>query len=368
MRCQHCNHTVRAKTAVCPFCGAAMEKKPPMKRWKKWLIGVFGSVGAAALALAVTAVSFGASLLGRIDRTSELNAGDVAVNSALPQADVVKNIALFGLDTRQDSEVGHSDAIIILSIDYIHDKINLTSIARDSLVWYDAEDYAFSPKPTDAFQSKLTHAFWWGSHAEKGGGPQVAVKTLNKNFGLNITDYAFVNFFEFAELIDYIGGVEIDVSASEMYYMNTKYIPHINDIGITCARITKTGRQKLSGGQTLAYSRDRFSGSDIERGNHHKEVLEAMFAAVKDTSLTKYPAMIGKILDMCHTSLSNDELFDIATWTLTKHPSIVQFGLPSPECNAETGDRGDGFGDVVRYDLDFAADLLYMFIYEQEPK
>ncbi len=347
MRCTNCKKTHNEKT--CPFCGNPVAPKPPMKRWKKWAIGVSCGVGGILLALVLVVVCFGISLLGKINRVNELE-GDIGVNSALPTQGVVQNIALFGLDTQKDTERGRSDAIIILSIDRVHNKIKLTSFARDSLVPIDGHN-----------QSKLTHAFWWG-------GASLAVKTLNQNFAMNITDYAYVNFFEFAELIDYIGGVELDVNAGEMRVMNTKYIPELNALGISCTKVTSTGKQHLTGGQVLAYSRDRYTGSELDRGNRHKEVLEAMYAAVKDTSLTKYPAMIGRVLERCHTSLSNDEMLDIATWAITKRPSFEQFGLPSLECHAEIGDRHDGYGDVVRYDLDLAADLLYTFIYEKQPK
>ncbi len=275
--------------------------------------------------------------------------GDIAVNDALP-TDGVKNIALFGLDTRENSQVGHSDAIIILSLDYEHNKIKLTSIARDSFVWFDKEDYPYESKQD--FQSKITHAFQWG-------GQQLAVKTINRNFDMNIRDYVFVNFYEFAEIIDYIGGVDIDVDNEERQVMNQEYCPYLREMGIDCPDITVTGLQHLNGGQALAYSRNRYTGNDIARGNRQKEVLEAMFVQAKNVPLSKYPTLVGKVLDVCHTNLTNRELLSMANWAVSKSPAMTPFSLPSPECNAIVGND-------VRYDLELATAVLHTFIYERD--
>lgn len=322
-------------------------EKIPMSKKKKLII-IFSSIGAVLLALIITVVSVVAGYLNQVNRVSDLS-GDLGINSDLPTKGV-QNIALFGLDTRNNDESGRSDAMIILSIDRVHNKIKMTSIARDSLVDFD-----------DNRKSKLTHAFGWGGY-------KLAVKVINKNFGMNITDFAYVNFHEFSGIIDHIGGVEIDVSASEMYVMNNKYTKYIRELGIDCPDITQPGLQRLNGGQALAYARNRYTGNDIDRGNRQKEVLEAAYAQVKDTSLTKFPALISKFLGMCHTNLTNSELLSIATWAVTNQPTMEQFSLPSKELNAEIGNRGDGYGSVVRYDMQQASQVLYNFIYEPEPE
>ncbi len=364
MCCSECGKKIRKDQTVCPWCGASQKDagqkkeekqvrlsaegaKKSRKLTKKWLIGIAASVGAVVLALVIVVVTWGSSLLGNIQRESELSAGEIAVNSDLPHADKVQNIALFGLDTRSDSESGRSDAIIILTVDRVNNKIKLTSIARDSLVAIDGRG-----------QSKITHAFGWG-------GAKLAVKTLNQNFGMNITDYAYVNFFEFVELIDYIGGVMIDVNASELKIMNDYYGPQLRKLGFDYQNAT-TGFVRLSGAQALAYSRNRYSGSDIDRGNRQKEVLEAMFTQVKETPLTKFPSLISQVLSMCHTTMTNEELFSVAQWAVSSSPTFDQFTIPSKECNAKGGNAGDGHGWVWRYDMELATQVLHDYIYEEE--
>ncbi|MBQ4611980.1 MAG: LCP family protein [Clostridia bacterium] len=367
MNCYNCGRKLRKDQPVCPWCGASQDAKPAekktnkkqdadepkmvqlgakgtkkAKKGKKWLVGVLIGVGAVLLALIITAVVIFSSMLGNINREDELSAGEIGVNSELP--DDVQNIALFGLDTRSNDDNGRSDAIIILSIDRAHNKIKLTSIARDSLVPIEGHG-----------QSKITHAFSWG-------GAKLAVKTLNQNFGLNITDYAYLNFFEFAEIIDYIGGVMIDVDAAELNVMNNYYGPELRKLGFDYQNAT-SGYVRLNGVQALAYSRNRYTGSDIDRGNRQKEVLEAMFAQVKDTPVTKYPSLANRILSICHTTLTNTELIEMATWTIGASPTFEQFTLPSKECKAIGGSYGS-HGWVWRFDMQVAADVLYDFIYE----
>lgn len=370
MCCPNCGKRIRKEQTVCPWCGAsqdiekvekkrasaqvhlsakgATKRKKLTDKQKKWFIGVGISVGAVLLALIVTAVTLISSWLGRIQRESALSEGEIAVNSALPHSDKVQNIALFGLDSRSNNDSGRSDAIIILSIDRVHNKIKLTSIARDTYVAIDGRR-----------NDKLTHAWAYGK-------AKLAVKTLNQNFNMNITDYAYINFFEFTKLIDYLGGVMIDVDAAELNIMNNYYGPELRSLGFNYTNAT-AGYVRLTGVQALAYSRNRYTGSDVDRGNRQKEVLEAMFAQVKDTSLAKFPSLISQVLEMVHTTLSNDELMSIAQWAMTSSPTFEQFGLPTAACNPKSGK--DAYINGVWYyiyDLDIGTELLHDFIYEED--
>lgn len=366
MVCKNCGKKIDDGLTVCPHCGetfsaeepvqlvglaaisAEANKKKKKKLTKKqiWIrVGIIAGSVLAALAIVIGVLY--AMTFGRINRESELNESDLGVNEALVDQTGVQNIALFGLDSRADTESGRSDALIILSIDRDHNAIKMTSIARDSLVAIDGHG-----------QSKITHAFAWG-------GAKLAVKTLNQNFGMNITDYVYVNFFEFVELVDHVGGIMIDVNASEANIMNKKYSPELLRLGFDY-KFVSPGYQRLSGAQALAYSRDRYTGSETDRGNRHKEVLQALFDEVKDMSLAQFPALIGKVMSMCHTTLTDGEMLSMATWALSSNPNFSQFSMPSPECNAKGGNWNDGHGWVWRYDMGLATAVLHKYIYEVE--
>ena len=365
MNCKHCGKPIKADTGPCPHCGKMADqpkmislsemsakharKKPPLNK-KERILRIVLIVAAAVLAVLVAGTTLLWALLeGNIQRGSDLS-DDVGVNELLPTKDV-QNIALFGLDNRGEAVDGRSDAIVILSIDRKHNKIKMTSIGRDSLV--PIEGY----NSVDG-KSKITHAF-------SKGGVNLAVKTINQNFGMNITDYAYVNFREFMEIIDYIGGVTIDVEQRELKELNN----HVYWMEIECDReiekVQSAGVQRLSGGQALAYARVRKIDSDIQRGNRQKEVLQAMFNEVKTLSLTKFPGLVSKMLKMCHTNMSSGELMSIATWALTNSPEFMNFSLPSEECNAWGGTHAN-HGWVWIYDLNYATRVLHNFIYEQD--
>lgn len=359
MKCNKCGKVLRKNQAVCPACGAARPEEAPAqvslrqasgkaKLTKKQLWTRIGIIaGAVVAAIAVAVVSIVAALLGRLQQASELS-GSTGINSDIQFNTNVTNIALFGLDSRQNNDVGRSDAMIILSIDREHSKIKLTSLARDSYVKVDGHG-----------STKLTHAWAYGKAS-------LAVRTINQNYGMNITDYAYVNFYEFVELIDYIGGVDIELNADELRVANEYYAPELNRLGITCPQIPGTGLQRLTGAQALAYARNRYTGSDIDRGNRQKNVLEAAFARVKETPVTKLPGLIARVLDMTHTNMTSGELLEIGTWALTRSPSFEKLSLPTQACKPQGGNWGDGAGWVYRYDLDIATAVLHDFIYETD--
>ena len=113
------------------------------------------------------------------------------------------NIAFFGVDRRAVNEASRSDSIMILSIDEMHKKIKMSSIMRDTYV--EIKNHG---------QTKINHAYAYG-------GPQLAIRTLNENFNLDIRDYVTVDFFNFEKIIDAIGGVTIDVKQDEISLINT---------------------------------------------------------------------------------------------------------------------------------------------------
>ena len=98
------------------------------------------------------------------------------------------------------------------------------------------------------------------NHAYAFGGPQLAIKTLNENFNLNIEDFVAVNFDSLPEIIDMIGGVTVDITSEEV-----SHIP-----GISSA-----GTYNLNGAQALSYSRIRYAtGGDYVRTRETKNNID----------------------------------------------------------------------------------------------
>ena len=318
------------------------------KAFKRGLAIFLTSFVSVALVLSIAASAVINSYLGKLDRV-DIDHKNIGISSGAEDLyagkDIV-NIALYGIDSRYVDEPSRSDAIMLLTIDRKHTKIKLTSIARDTYVNISGHG-----------MDKMNHAYIFG-------GPELALNTLNSTFNLNVKDYVTANFWALAKIIDFVGGVDIDVSSAERYDINTNYIPYMNDMGIECDYINGTGMQHLTGGQAVAYARVRHVGGDVARGGRQREVLTAMYEDVKKLNPLQYPALISLILEECSTSLTNNEILSLGTWAVKNMSSlkIDMLGLPDDELDK----GGSMIGGVwyYTYDTDAAAKKIENFIFE----
>lgn len=191
----------------------------------------------------------------------------------------IRNIALLGVDSSDEGVVGRSDSIIILTLDNVHNKIKLTSIMRDSYVNIDGYG-----------MDKINHAYAYG-------GAELALKTLNENFDLNISEVVIVNFNSLIGIIDKLGGVNINITQEEL--------PHVPGI-------RSSGDNILNGTQALAYSRIRYAtGGDYKRTERQRTVINAIFNNMKNTPVTKYPELIDEFLPYIQTNISTGDLLSL---------------------------------------------------------
>lgn len=320
------------------------QRKPPPKK-KKRKKHLFLKFVTVLLCICIVAglglYGYAYNLLNKIERTP-LDTANLGIASA--DFEGYKNIALLGLDTREDNKTGRSDANVILTVDKKHKKIKLTSIARDSYVAIDGHSY-----------DKLTHAYAYGKS-------QLSVKTLNQNFGLEITDYVTMNFFELAHIIDYIGGIEIELDEREVKELNRVVLE--TDFGGMEKPMAKTaGLQRLSGTQAVCFARIRKIDGDVERGNRQKEVLSAMFREIKKMNPLKLPELASLMIAECETSLSTNDIISMGVWAITASPEFDQLSIPN--------DNVKGQGKTIKgtwyyyYDIEEAKNEIKDFIFEE---
>lgn len=278
--------------------------KKKKKRKKKKSLGFKILMGFLVLLIAVTVTGGGYiyGLFKKLD-TVKLDNKDLGISSKDDFSQYkgykdIKNIALFGVDA-EDGGVGRSDSMMIATIDPVHKKLKVTSLMRDSYV--DIEGYGMD---------KLNHAYAFG-------GPQLAIKTINQNFGLNIENFATVNFSSLPIIIDILGGIDLDISDEELEYIN-KYINNLNSLeGTSSPHITYSGSQHVDGIQALAYSRIRYtSGGDYERTHRHRIVLSALFEKLSSTSVASYPTILNELLPYVQTNLSASDILSLGTKAL----------------------------------------------------
>ena len=249
-----------------------------------WILGVVISI----LLVTIGGIySYGNHLFNKIEKI-EIDKSDVGIKDEVEEklsaySDSVINIALFGIDA-EDGGVGRSDSIIIATIDTTHKKLKLTSIMRDSYVTIEGHG-----------DDKINHAYAFG-------GPQLAIKTLNENFDLNIDDFVAVNFTTLPKIIDMLGGVTIDITSEEV-----SHIPGIDT----------AGTYTLTGEQAPAYSRIRYaSGGDYVRTDRQRTVLSKVFEKILSINFTQYPSLLSEILPMVQTNLDYSEILNLGNEVL----------------------------------------------------
>ncbi len=325
---------------------APKRQAPPPKKKKPKKKRAFVRLLAFLLVFAVIFCGgfyiYGYNLIDKIKRT-ELDRDDLGITTN-NYSDYV-NIALLGLDTREDNKTGRSDANVIVTIDKKRGKIKLTTIARDSYVSIDGHK-----------KDKLTHAYAYGK-------AQLTVKTLNQNFGLEITDYVTMNFFELARIIDFMGGVTLDVDEAEFKELNGYVIPTTDFGDIPCPYLTSAGVQTLTGAQAVCYARIRHTDGDIERGNRQKEVIAAMFSKIKKMNPLKLPELAELILNECETSLKTSDIMNLGLWAVLTTPEFENLSIPSENISA-SGKTIRGAWYYV-YDIDAAKNEIADFIFER---
>lgn len=262
----------------------------------------------------------------------------------LESKDII-NIAFFGLDRRDKNEPSRSDCIMILSIDEKHNKIKISSIMRDTYV-----------KIKDHGETKINHAYAYG-------GPQLAIRTINENFNLNIRDYVAVDFFNCEKLIDAIGGVTIDITEEEISLING-YMNEVAKIERKLVpTVTKTGRQDLNGLQAVAYSRIRYTeGGDFVRTERQRAVLTAMLTKMQSLKVTEVPSAVSNLLPFTETSMKSMDIVKLGINVITaKKMTLEQQRFPlDGYCQ---GKIMDGVWYLFA-DTETTTKQLHKFIYE----
>jgi len=258
-----------------------------------------------------------------------------------------RNIALFGIDSRADDYgLGNrSDCIIIASLNQETNDIKLISVYRDTYMQVESNG--------KQILDKVTHAYSYG-------GAQNALKALNTNLDLNITEYVTVNFDAVIAAVDAMGGVIIDIDSSELKYINDYITATSQSSGIKSKSITKTGRQTLDGVQAVAYSRIRYTeGGDYKRTERMRTVIEAMLNKAKTLSLGKLNELVDTVLPRISTNIKGNEILALA-------PSIMSFNITESkgwpnETKGITLDRWYG----VPVTLESNVEKLHQEVFEQ---
>lgn len=274
-----------------------------MKRWKKVLIVL------TVILFIIVAGGFGSyKYINRI-KTIQLKGTneELSISSETEEKsrkENITNILLLGVDNEENA----SDAMMVFSLDKDTNTAKLTSIMRDLSV-------DLGP---NAEKHKINYAY-------NVGGVEESVKVVNREFDLDINKYVKVSFDGLVDVIDYIGGININITESERKIIGA----------------SKSGNVTLNGKQALAYSRIRIIDSDYQRTSRQRKVLMSIFNKAKSISVSSYPKALADLSSNVETNLSTFELLDLAKAVMSLSSEDLEgFRIPIDGTSHDSMDKG----------------------------
>lgn len=209
------------------------------------------------------------------------------------QAEHIINIMLVGQDRRPGS-TGRtlSDTMILCTVNTDKNTITLTSFMRDI--------YVYIPGYSKNY-NRLNAAY-------KQGGTEMLADTMLVNFGIQVDHFVIVDFDGFKDIVNAIGGIDMELTAKEAEFMNTYTWDGLDSTGWAL----KKGKNHLNGDQALAYSRIRKIDSDFGRTERQRKVLTAIMEKYRNASIDQLWSLLNTLLPMISTDMSNNEITSLA--------------------------------------------------------
>ncbi len=220
-------------------------------------------------------------------------------------------VLVMGIDKRPgESGTGfRTDTMILLSIDPSTKSIGMLSIPRDLYV----------PIPGQSDMQRINFAYVLGELDRPGGGPILAMQTVQYNFGIPVSHYVVVSFEAVIGLVDAIGGIDLDVPQA----IDDPEYPDMN-YGFDPLRIP-AGLVHMNGQLALKYARTRHQGTDYDRANRQQQVILAIRKKVLKPDLLpqlvgQAPAIWSTVSKGLITDLTLDQALSIG-WYLKDIPA-----------------------------------------------
>ena len=321
--------------------GSRKESAVPPKRSRK-------KRGSALKKLLITAVLLVALiggglyfLVGNVYAKMNYEAIDSVAKKPM-QEDGVVNILLIGNDSRQNGEDGRSDAMILLSISSKTKTIYMTSLLRDMYVEIPGHD-----------GNRLNAAYSFG-------GAELLMETIEQNLDIPINRYMLVNFEAFANLVDAVGGVDLELTTEELEYVNG-YLQEYNNLtnrpqGTDNMDTSQPGLVHLNGPQALAYCRNRYIGTDFGRTERQRKVLTAVIKKLPAAMGTNTQELIDGLMPNLTTNLTRNECYRLSLMAgklLTY--DIVSDSIPQPNTYSNATIR-----KMAVLEVDFETNIKYL--------
>jgi len=244
---------------------------------------------------------------------------DLRESVVKPMTDNV-SILFVGIDDSekrgQGSEHSRSDALLLATLNNKSKSVKLLSIPRDSYVYI----------PNVDKKDKITHAHLGGTNA--------TIDTVENLLNVPVDYYYRLNFDAFIEIVDALGGVEVDVPY-ELHELDENDKRTVN---------LKPGLQTVNGREALALARTRKQDSDIQRGERQQMILAAILKKASSvTSFTKYDNILEAVGNNMKTNMTFNEMKSFFEY--------IKGGMPKVESLSLKGSDDTSTG-IYYYQLD----------------
>ncbi len=286
-----------------------------------------------------------------IDRENVMMNEEVAGNKELK---AYTNIALFGIDSRDESlgDGNRSDTIMVASINNKTKEIKMVSVYRDT--------YLLIPKEDSTYDKANLGYFY--------GGPELAINELNRNLDLDITDYVSVNFSALIDTIDALGGIDIEITEKECFYINGYMTETAVITGKEKVELYESGLVHLNGMQATAFCRIRYvptvngTNDDYGRTERQRVVISKIAEKAKEADLATLNKVVDEVLPNISTSLTAGEILGLLSG-IAKYELVDSAGFPFEKVGMGMGSKGDC---VVPVDLEYNVEELHRFLFGAE--
>lgn len=265
-----------------------------------------------------------------------------SVSSEPAKEDGVTNILLIGNDSRQNGDDGRSDAMILLSVSDRTKKIHLTSLLRDMYVEIPGHQ-----------SNRLNAAYSYG-------GAELLMETIEHNFDIEVNRYVLVNFQAFANLVDAVGGIDLEVTNEEVQYING-YLVEYNQLegnpeGTDYLDASLSGELHLNGPQALAYCRNRYIGTDFGRTERQRKVITAVIKKAPRAVFNNPTALAEGMLSNMTSNLKKREIRSL----VMKAPLILGYDIVQGTVPAEGTYRPATIRKMSVLEVDFEQNKQYL--------
>lgn len=236
--------------------------------------------------------------------------------------DPPETYSFFGVDSRSGDNKGRSDVIMLLNIDHEKKQIKVVSVYRDTLM------------DTGGI-TKCNAAYAYG-------GAFYAMDMLEKNLDLNIKGYAAADFKAAMDVIDILGGVDLEITDEEAMYAN-RYIREMNELYDLSEEEITGGTVHLDGAQAVGYSRVRYTeGWDYKRTERQRTILSLVAEKLRNADKEQRNKALERIIPDIYTDLSEKQLTELAN-------SVISYEMAADEGFPvyKQGVSISGLGDCV---------------------